>query len=97
MYHSQHVVNALVHVVPTIARVRKITRLVEMIAGAHLISVRIERRDQIFLILTSLHYHRQRELDQLLLYQPQHQIVIMQTVLASMAVYLIERIPPQTK
>ena len=72
-----------------------------MIAGAHLISVRIERRDQIFLTLTSLHHHRQRELDQmLLLYQPQHQIVIMQTVqtvLVSMAVYLIERIPPQTK
>ena len=98
MYHSQHVVNALVHVVPTIARVRKITRLVEMIAGAHLISVRIERRDQIFLILTSLHHHRQRNLDQMvLLYLPQHQIIIMQTVLIPMAVDLIERIPPLTK
>ena len=93
MYHSQHVVNALVHVVPTIARVRKITRLVEMIAGAHLISVRIERRDQIFLILTSLHHHRQRDLDQmLLLYLPQHQIILL-----PMAVDLIERIPPLTK
>ena len=47
MYHLQHVVvNALVHVVPTIARVRKVTHPVELTVGAHLISVRIERGDQ---------------------------------------------------
>ena len=98
MYRLQHVANALVRVIPNIARVRKITRHVEMIAGAHLISVRIERRDQIFLILTSLHHHRQRDLDQMLLLYllEQNQIITMQTVLV-LAVYLIERIPPRTK